>query len=150
MQVIMLEKVENLGNLGDLVDVKAGYARNFLIPSGKAQFATPANIEAFAARRAELEKELQARIAQAEQRKSSLDGIQITITAKAGTEGKLFGSVGANEIGAALEAAGHKVERREIRLPDGPLRSTGEFVVDLHLHSGIDAAVQVVIEADNA
>ncbi len=148
MQVILLEKIDNLGSLGDLVDVKSGFARNFLLPQLKAERATPANIEAFAARRAELEKAQQDALAAAEARRANIDGQIITIASKSGTEGKLFGSVGTEEIRQAIEATGHSVEKKEIRLPDGPLRNIGEHPVQLHLHTDVDATINVVIVAE--
>ncbi len=144
MQIILLEKIDNVGSLGDLVDVRAGFARNFLLPQGKAEMATKENVEAFAQRRAELEKQQAEALAVAQGRAEKLNGMKITITSRSGTEGKLFGSVGTEEIRAALEAAGEAVEKKEIRLPDGPLRNIGEHPVSLHLHTDVDA--EVVIE----
>ena len=141
MQVILLEKIDNVGMLGDLVDVKAGFARNFLLPFGKAEMATPDNLEAFKQRRAELEKQQADALAAATSRKSSLDGTTVSITSRSGTEGKLFGSIGTEEIRAAFEANGQTVEKKEIRLPEGPLRSVGEHPVTLHLHTDVDAEV---------
>ena len=143
MQVILLEKIDNVGVLGDLVDVKAGFARNFLLPQGKAELATPSNIEAFEQRRAELEKQQAQALADAKGRATKLEDTTITVTSRAGAEGKLFGSVGTEEIRAAAEAAGHEIEKREIRLPDGPLRSVGEHPVTLHLHTDIDVEITV-------
>ena len=141
MQVILLEKIDNVGLLGDLVDVKSGFARNFLLPQGKAEMATEANIEAFKQRRAELEKQQADALAAAEARKAQLDGVTVSITSRAGTEGKLFGSIGTEEIRSACEAAGHTVEKKEVRMPDGPLRMIGEHPVTLHLHSDIDVTI---------
>ncbi len=143
MQVILLEKIDNVGLLGDLVDVKSGFARNFLLPQGKAEMATEANIEAFKQRRAELEKQQADALAAAETRKAQLDGVTVSITSRAGTEGKLFGSIGTEEIRSACEAAGHSVEKKEVRMPDGPLRMVGEHPVTLHLHSDIDVTITV-------
>jgi len=143
MQVILLEKIDNVGLLGDLVDVKSGFARNFLLPQGKAEMATEANIEAFKQRRAELEKQQADALAAAEARKAQLDGVTVSITSRAGTEGKLFGSIGTEEIRSACEAAGHAVEKKEVRMPDGPLRMVGEHPVTLHLHSDIDVTITV-------
>ena len=143
MQVILLEKIDNVGLLGDLVDVKSGFARNFLLPQGKAEMATEANIEAFKQRRAELEKQQADALAAAEARKAQLDGVTVSITSRAGTEGKLFGSIGTEEIHSACEAAGHAVEKKEVRMPDGPLRMIGEHPVTLHLHSDIDVTITV-------
>ncbi len=143
MQVILLEKIDKVGLLGDLVDVKAGFARNFLLPQGKAEMATPTNVEAFQQRRAELEKQQAQALAEANSRKSTLDGMMISITSRAGTEGKLFGSIGTEEIRIAFEAAGQTVEKKEIRLPEGPLRNVGEHPVVLHLHADVDSQVVV-------
>ncbi|PID61928.1 MAG: 50S ribosomal protein L9 [Gammaproteobacteria bacterium] len=143
MQVILLERIDNVGQLGDLVDVKAGFARNFLLPQGKAEVATKDNIEAFEQRRAELEKAEAEALAEAKRRGEKLDGMTVSVTSRAGTEGKLFGSIGTEEIRQAFEAAGETVEKREIRLPEGPLRAVGEHPVGLHLHS--DVNVEVVI-----
>ncbi len=143
MQVILLEKIDNVGLLGDLVDVKSGFARNFLLPQGKAEMATEANIEAFNQRRAELEKQQADALAAAEARKAQLDGMTVSITSRAGTEGKLFGSIGTEEIRSACEAAGHPVEKKEVRMPEGPLRMIGEHPVVLHLHSDIDVTITV-------
>jgi len=147
MQVILLDKVENLGGLGDLVEVKPGYARNYLVPGRLAKMATKTNIEAFEASRAELEKEAAAKLALAQARADKLEGMVVTIASKAGTEGKLFGSIGLSDIAAAVVEAGVEIEKREVRLPEGPLRNVGEFDIDLHLHSDVDAVVKVVVEA---
>ena len=143
MQVILLEKIDKVGLLGDLVDVKAGFARNFLLPQGKAEMATAENIEAFKQRRAELEQQQAEALAGANARKSALDGMTVSISSRAGTEGKLFGSIGTEEIRAAFETAGQAVEKKEIRLPEGPLRNVGEHPVTLHLHADIDVEVVV-------
>lgn len=143
MQVILLEKIDKVGLLGDLVDVKAGFARNFLLPQGKAEMATPDNIEAFNQRRAELEKQQAESLANANTRKDALDGMTVSVTSRAGTEGKLFGSIGTDEIRMAFEAAGQTVEKKEIRLPEGPLRTVGEHPVTLHLHADVNAEIVV-------
>jgi large subunit ribosomal protein L9 len=145
MNVILLQKVENLGNLGDRVKVKAGFGRNFLIPQGKAAPATPANIKAFEARRAELEKLANDQLAVAQTRKAALEGVVITITSKAGTEGKLFGSVGTVDVAEKLSEMGHKVERKEVRLPHGPIRMVGEHDLEIHLHTDVNVPVKLVI-----
>ena len=145
MEVILLQKVENLGNLGDKVKVRAGYGRNFLIPQGKAKPATAKNIEEFEKRRAELEKHAAEMLSGAEKRKVELDGKTVTINAKAGQEGKLFGSVGTVDIADALTASGVKVERREVRMPQGPIRNAGEHKVEIHLHSDVNVEVTVVV-----
>lgn len=145
MEVILLEKVRNLGNLGDKVDVKAGYGRNYLIPLNKAVFATEKNIEHFENRRAELEKKAQQEQARAEQRAAKLNDTSIVIEALASDEGKLYGSIGANEIKDALDAKSVEVNKREITLPNGPIHSVGEYVVDIHVHSDVVAQVQVQV-----
>ncbi|MFK8075815.1 MAG: 50S ribosomal protein L9 [Granulosicoccus sp.] len=143
MQVILLEKIDKVGLLGDLVDVKAGFARNFLLPQGKAQQATPENLERFNELRAQFEKEQAEALANANTRKEALNGMTVSITSRAGTEGKLFGSIGTEEIRGAFESAGQPVEKKEIRLPEGPLRMVGEHPVTLHLHADVDAEVIV-------
>lgn len=143
MQVILLEKIDNVGSLGELVTVKAGFARNFLLPQGKAEMATPSNIEAFEARRAELEAQQAEALAHAKSRAASLEGASVTITSRSGTEGKLFGSVGTDEIRQAISATGTEVEKKEIRLPEGPLRIVGEHPVVVHLHADVDVEVTV-------
>ncbi|GAB6042730.1 50S ribosomal protein L9 [Endothiovibrio diazotrophicus] len=148
MDVILLSKVENLGNLGDRVAVKPGFARNFLIPTGKATSATPANIERFEARRAELEAQAAELLAAAEARREQLDGKEITVSARVGDEGKLFGSVGAGDIADAVTAAGVAVERREVRLPDGAFRNIGEYDVEVHLYTDVDATIKLIIEGE--
>lgn len=145
MEVILLQKVENLGNLGDRVKVRAGYGRNYLIPKGKAKPATAANIKEFEARRAELEKIAAEEVAAAEARKAQLEGLTVTINAKAGDEGKLFGSVGTVDIAEAVTQAGVAIERQEVRLPQGPIRAVGEYEIELHLHSDVNATVKVVV-----
>ena len=148
MEVILLEKIENLGSLGDRVKVKPGYGRNYLLPQGKAAPATPENIAEFEARRAELEKTAAEALAAAEARRDTLADMVITIVAKAGEEGKLFGSVGTSDIADAIKAAGVDVERNEIRLPSGALRQTGEYDVDLHLHTDVNVIVKLKIEEE--
>ncbi len=149
MEVILLKKVDNLGNLGDKIKVKAGYGRNFLLPGGHAVAATAANLEAFEARRAELEKEAAEVLAAAEARKEALDGMSVSIVRKAGDEGRLFGSVGTADIAEALTAAGQAVEKQEVRLPSGAFRATGEYEVSLHLHSDVDAVVKVEVVSES-
>jgi large subunit ribosomal protein L9 len=145
MEVILLEKVRNLGNLGDKVNVKSGYGRNFLIPQNKAVFATPKNIELFEQRRVELEKKAQQSLATAEQRAAKLNDITLVINAMASDEGKLYGSVGVNEIKDALTEKGVDVVKREIVMPEGPLHSIGNFVVEIHVHSDVIAKLNVEI-----
>ncbi len=148
MDVILLTKVANLGNIGDRVKVKSGYGRNFLLPKGKATLATPDNVKKFEARRAELEKIARDQLKDAESRAAALKDFKLAITAKAGTEGKLFGSIGTADIAEACTAQGHKLARAEVRLPTGPLRTVGEHVVVLHLHTDIDVELPVVITAE--
>lgn len=149
MQLILLEKVQNLGALGELVNVKPGYARNFLVPTGKAKLATPKNLEEFEARRAELERLAAEKYGDADARRNRLQGVTVTIAAKAGTEGKLFGSVGTTEIADALNAMDLHVEKREIRMPNGLLRHVGEYTISLHLHTEVDAEVTVVVVGED-
>jgi large subunit ribosomal protein L9 len=145
VEVILLKNVGGLGALGDKVKVRAGYGRNYLVPGGYAVAATTANLEAFEARRAELEREAAANLAAAESRRSDLEGVRVTIARKAGDEGRLFGSVGTADIAAALVAAGVEVAKQEIRLPSGPFRAIGEFEVTVHLHADVDATVALAI-----
>ncbi|WP_115709202.1 50S ribosomal protein L9 [Legionella sainthelensi] len=145
MEVILLEKVRNLGNLGDKVNVKAGYGRNFLIPQNKAVFATPKNIEAFEQRRSELEKKAQQALSTAEQRASKFNDTHVVISAMASDEGKLYGSVGVNEIKDALTEKNIEVSKREIVMPEGPLHSIGNFVVEIHVHSDVIANLSIEI-----
>ena len=148
MDVILLTKVANLGNIGDRVKVKSGYGRNFLLPKGKATLATPDNVKKFEARRAELEKIAREQLQDAEKRAAAFKDFKLEITAKAGTEGKLFGSIGTADIAEATTKAGHKLARAEVRLPTGPLRTVGEHVVALHLHTDIDVQLPVIITAE--
>ena len=146
MEVILLTKVDNLGDLGEKVRVKPGYARNYLVPSGKAKVATAENIAEFEARRAELEKTATGSLTAAEARKAELDGLLLTITAKtAGEEGKLFGSVGTVEIAHALSEAGIAVEKKAIRLPSGVYKQAGEYQVDIRLHTDVIATINLKI-----
>ncbi|MBU2070346.1 50S ribosomal protein L9 [Rheinheimera muenzenbergensis] len=149
MQIILLDKVANLGGLGDNVAVKSGYARNFLFPQGKAVPATKANIEKFEARRAELEAKLAADLAAANDRAAKVAALgEVTIASKAGDEGKLFGSVGTRDIADAITEAGVKVSKAEVKLPNGTLRETGEFDIDVQLHAEVTATVKVVVIAE--
>ncbi|KTD48200.1 50S ribosomal protein L9 [Legionella quinlivanii] len=145
MEVILLEKVRNLGNLGDKVKVKPGYGRNFLIPQSKAVFATAKNIELFEQRRADLEKKAQQSLSNAEQRAAKLNDITVVINAMASDEGKLYGSVGASEIKDALKAQSVEVSKREIVMPEGPIHSIGDYVVEVHVHSDVIAKLQVQV-----
>ena len=145
MDVILLEKIDRLGTLGDVVSVKPGYARNFLLPSGKAKIATEENVKELEARRAELEKLAAEALAAAQVRAEKLNGMSVEITSKAGTEGKLFGSIGTADIADAIKAAGVEVEKKEVRLPTGAIRMADEYDIDLHLHTDVDATVKVVV-----
>jgi large subunit ribosomal protein L9 len=138
MNVILLESVENLGGIGDLVKVKPGYGRNYLLPQGKAALATPDNMKAIEARRAELEKAEAEELAKAKERAKAFDGLEVVIHANAGSEGKLFGSVGPIDIVEALAGVQVEMERAEIRMPEGPLQEVGEFTIGAHLHSEVD------------
>jgi large subunit ribosomal protein L9 len=149
MDVILLTKVANLGTIGDRVKVKSGYGRNFLLPKGKATLATPDNVKKFEARRAELEKAAREQFQDAESRAAAFKDFKLQITAKAGTEGKLFGSIGTADIAEAATNAGHKVARAEVRLPTGPLRTVGDHTITLHLHTDIDVQLPVVITAED-
>ena len=148
MEVILLEKVENLGSLGDRVNVKSGYGRNFLIPSGKATPATEEHIKAFEERRAELETAAADAQGMAEARREKLVGMSVTIQARAGEEGKLFGSIGTADIAEAIAAAGVEVQRSEVRLPEGAFRQVGEYSVLVHLHTDVNTEITLVIEAE--
>jgi large subunit ribosomal protein L9 len=148
MDVILLQKVANLGNIGDRVKVRSGFGRNFLLPQGKATLATPENVARFEARRAELETLARQHLASAEERSVAMKEFKLTIHAKAGTEGKLFGSIGTSDIAEELTRAGFNVERSEVRLPHGPLRMLGEHTVNLHLHADVDVPLQVTIVAE--
>ena len=148
MDVILLTKVANLGNIGDRVKVKSGYGRNFLLPKGKATLATPENVKKFEARRAELEKVAREQFQDAESRAAAFKDFKLQITAKAGTEGKLFGSIGTADIAEACTREGFKVSRSEVRLPGGPLRMVDEHVVHLHLHADVDVPLHVTIVAE--
>ncbi|WP_240223272.1 50S ribosomal protein L9 [Rheinheimera hassiensis] len=149
MQIILLDKVSNLGGLGDNVAVKSGYARNFLFPQGKAVPATKANIEKFEARRAELEAKLADDLTAANDRAAKIAALgEVTIASKAGDEGKLFGSVGTRDIADAITEAGVKVSKAEVKLPTGTLRETGEYEIDVQLHAEVTATVKIVVIAE--
>lgn len=145
MDIILLEKIDRLGKLGEVVNVKPGFARNFLLPFGKAKIANEANIKELDERRAELEAKEAETLATAEARKAKLDELAISITSKSGSEGKLFGSVGNMDIADAIVAAGIEVEKKEIRLPTGPIRTAGEYDIDLHLHTDVNAVIKLTI-----
>jgi large subunit ribosomal protein L9 len=145
MEVILLEKVGRMGNVGDKVNVKAGYARNFLFPFSKAIPATKENLADFEARKAELMKIAAEKLAAAQARADKLSGLSVTIEANAGDEGKLFGSIGTRDIADAITAAGHEIEKSEVLLPDGALRETGEYEVDLALGSDVIATIKLAV-----
>ena len=145
MQVILMEKLANLGNLGDVVKVKDGYARNYLIPHGKAKRATEENLKVFEARRAELEKTQAAGLAQAQERGTRLDGLTLKIAQRAGPDGKLFGSVTNHDIVEALKAQGLEVERAQIRMPAGALKQVGEFPLQIALHTDVVVKITVAV-----
>lgn len=149
MEVILLEKVANLGGLGDTVRVRAGYGRNYLIPQGKAKPATAENVAYFEAQRAELERKAAEEFAAAEARAEKLNALEVTITANAGEEGKLFGSVGPQDVAEAITAAGIEVGRHEVRMPEGPIRAVGEYSVELHLHADVNASVSVNVTGES-
>jgi large subunit ribosomal protein L9 len=143
VEVILLKNVGRLGALGEKVSVRSGYGRNYLIPSGFAVPATDANLEAFEARRAELEQAAEQQLAEARARRDRLEGISLTIARKAGDQGRLFGSVGTGDIADAATAAGFELTKQEIKLPGGPFRAAGEYQVTLHLHPEVDATIKV-------
>ena len=145
MQVILMEKLANLGDLGEVVRVKDGYARNYLIPHGKAKRATEANIKAFEARRVELEKAQADALGRAQQRGAKLDGLTVQIAQKAGVDGRLFGSVTNYDIVEALTKQGHEVERSQVRMPDGPLKQVGDYKLQIALHPDVIVAVNVAV-----
>ena len=145
MQVILMEKVANLGELGDVVKVKDGFARNFLIPQGKAKRATDANLKAFESRRAELEKAQAETLAKAQERGTKLDGLTLQITQKAGPDGRLFGSVTNYDIVEALQKQGHEVERANVRMPQGALKQVGDFPIQIALHTDVTITITVSV-----
>jgi large subunit ribosomal protein L9 len=148
MEIILLEKIANLGALGDRVKVKPGYARNFLIPKGKATVATGANLARFEARRAELERVAAETLAKARARAEQLAELIVTLSVKTGSEGRLFGSVGPADIASAVSAAGIELQKQEVRLPTGSIRQIGEYDVDLHLHGEVKTQIRVNIIAE--
>jgi large subunit ribosomal protein L9 len=150
MELILLEKVANLGNIGDRVRVKPGFGRNFLLPQGKAAPATPENIAALDARRADLERKQSEQLGAAHARKAQLEALALRLTAKAGSEGKLFGSLGTVDIAEACSTAGVAVERSEVRLPAGPIRVVGEHIVTIHLHTDVDVDIKIEVVAEDA
>jgi large subunit ribosomal protein L9 len=148
MKIILLEKIHNLGNLGDTVDVKPGYGRNYLIPQGKAVPANEENIAKFEARRAELEKAAAEQVAAAKKRAEPLKDLAITIACRALEEGKLFGSVGIREIVEVLEGKGIKVEKKEVILPEGPFHEVGEYEIVIRLHGDVEEKIKVKVEVE--
>ena len=150
MQLILLQNVTNHGKLGDKVDVKPGYGRNFLVPHGKAVPATAANLADFEARRAEFEANAQAQLEGAEKRRAELEGAEVTLSANASTEGKLFGSVTPRDIADQLTKIGHKVDKSEVVLTEGPFRRTGEYQVTIRLHADIEQTVKVIVVGEQA
>ena len=148
MDLILLEKVQNLGDLGDLVKVKAGFGRNYLVPQGKAAPATKENLAQFEVRRAELEAAAQEKLGQAENRRAGLAEVVVEITANASEEGNLYGSIGPREIASAVSALGHEVTKSEVIMGEGPLRSVGEFDVIVQLHADVDTIVKVIIHPE--
>ena len=148
MEVILLEKIHKLGNLGDQVRVKSGYGRNYLIPSGKAVSASPENVKKFEARRAELEQTQAEALEKAQARAEQLNKVSITLARKAGAEGKLFGSVGTVDISEAVAQTGVKLAKHEVRLPHGAFRVTGEHEVTIHLHADVEAKIRINIVAE--
>ena len=147
MNVILLDNVENLGNVGDLVKVKAGYGRNFLLPQGKAALATPENMKAIESRRTELEQHANDELTSAKKRADVINGMELVITANAGSEDKLFGSVGPVDITEALAAVQVEVQRSEVRMPDGPIHELGDYQIGVHLHPEVNAEVTVKVVA---
>ena len=147
MEIILLEKIDNIGGIGDQVKVKSGYARNYLIPQGKATVATAENIKKFEAIRSDLEAKAAAEIAAARERAAKIEGQEIRISVQAGSEGRLFGSIGTVDIAEACAVLGADVERSEVRLHDGPLRVVGEHMVEIHLHSDVNVPLKVILEA---
>ena len=148
MQLILLQNVQNLGKLGDKVDVKPGYGRNYLVPQGKATPATAANLAEFEARRAEYEAKAKATLDEAEARQAKLADVSITIRANAATEGKLYGSITTRDIAEALTKAGHPVEKSEVIMGEGAIRRTGEYDIVIHLHADIETTVKVIVEGE--
>jgi len=148
MQIILREKIRNLGDLGELVNVKPGYARNFLVPNGHALQATKTNLAKFEAERASLEKSASDKLTQAQARAKSIEAIKISILANAGDGGKLFGSIGTKDIADAMTAQGVQVERHEVRLPNGVIRELGHYDVVVHLHTDVEAKISVQVKTD--
>lgn len=148
MELILLEKVQNVGDLGDTVTVKPGFGRNYLLPQGKAVPATKENVARFEAQRVELEKAAQEKLSEAEKRAEVLTGLVVHISANASEEGKLYGSIGPREVSNALADAGHEVEKAEVIMSEGPVRFTGEYEINLQLHADIESQIKLVVEAE--
>ena len=148
MDLILLQKVQNLGDLGDLVKVKAGFGRNYLVPQGKAAPATKENLAQFEARRAEFEAAAKDRLGQAETRQSSLADVVVEISANASEEGSLYGSIGPREVASAVSALGHEVNKSEVVMGEGPIRTVGEFDVVVHLHADVESIVKVIVKPE--
>ena len=148
MELILLEKVQNLGNLGDKVRVKAGFGRNYLVPQGKAVPATAANVQRFEAMRAELEKAAEDRLTSATARSAALADVVVQLTANASEEGNLYGSIGPREISEALEQMGHQISKREVVMAEGPIRAIGEFEVQVQLHADVSVPIKVVVASE--
>ena len=148
MQVILLEKVVNVGDLGEVVKVRQGYARNFLIPQGKAKRATPENLKLLEAKRGELEKAAGERLAKAQAQAEKIDGVTIQVTQKAGVDGRLFGSVTNVDVVEALQGLGHTVEKSMVRMPEGPLKHVGDFPLTIALHTDVAAHITVTVLGD--
>jgi len=148
MQIILMEKVVNLGALGDVVKVKDGFARNYLIPQGKAKRATQANLKEFEGRRAELEKKAGEALTASQQRAAKLEGMKVEVVQKAGPDGRLFGSVTTSDVAEALTKAGIETKKAEVRMPAGPLKHIGEFPIVVHLHADVEANVVVLVTAE--
>ena len=148
MELILLEKVQNLGDLGEKVNVKPGFGRNYLVPQGKAVPATKENIAMFEARRAELEEAASDKLANAEARRDAMEGLEIEITANASEEGKLYGSIGPREVADAVTAAGHSLNKSEVIQGEGPIRNTGEFEVVISLHADVETTVKLVVSPE--
>ena len=150
MQVILLEKITNVGNLGDVVKVKDGFARNFLIPSGRARRATEANKAEFAAKRAELEKAAAAKLAEAQAQGEKLGGTSIKLTQKAGVDGRLFGSVTNHDVAEELNKLGYKVVKSQVRMPNGPIKVVGDSTVSVSLHTDVTVEINVTVYGESA
>lgn len=148
MKIILLEKIANLGNLGDAVNVRPGYARNFLFPQGKAVPATATNIAEFEARRAELQAQADAKLASAQERQAQIEALSLSVAVKAGDEGKLFGSLGNRDIADLVTANGVEVAKSEVRLPTGPLRTLGHFEIEIQLHAEVTATLKLQVVAE--